>query len=119
LKVIYQDNESKINTMRLMMGEAIVTLVMRCQIAAETKQPLSCKIVWPDFIPVDDKEQTEVLVQQIDAELVDHTTAISELGRDPDDIQERIKGEKEANSANETNVGAMALQNWMNGRINQ
>lgn len=60
LKVIYQDNESKINTMRLMMGEAIVELIMRCQVAAEIKNPLSCVVVWPDFIPVNAKEQTEL-----------------------------------------------------------
>jgi hypothetical protein len=112
LKVIYQDNESKINTMRAMMGEAIKTTIMRCQRVAGL-QPLPCEIVWPDFIPVNNKEISENIRADVKDGLLDKETAISEEGRDPQKIKERLDAEGQANAQNETNVGGLALQNWM------
>jgi len=111
LRVIYQDNESKINTMRLMMGEAIVQLVMRCQMIAGM-QPLSCEVVWPEFIPVNPTEQTQTLVEQKAAGFVDNETAILELGRDPQAVKERLEAEK----ANSQALGGDMIRQFLAGK---
>ena len=95
LKVLYQDNINLINTHRELLGDAIEELVQRLLILGG-KPVIPCKVVWPDWMPVNEVEEIAAVVQDINAGLLSKQTAASIRGYDWETEQERLADEKTA-----------------------
>ena len=93
LKVLYQDNINLINTHRELLGDAIEELVQRLLILGG-KEVIPCKVVWPDWMPVNEVEEISAVVQDINAGLLSKQTAAGMRGYDWEQEQERLTDEK-------------------------
>ena len=104
LRVLYQDNINLINTHRELFGDALEDLVMRLLVVGD-KQVIPCKVVWPDWIPVNEVEEIAAVVQDINAGLLSKQTAAGMRGYDWETEQERFADEK----AGEGDIGTTIL----------
>ena len=111
LKVLYQDNINLINTHRELLGDAIEELVQRLLILGG-KEVVPCKVVWPDWMPVNETEEIAAVVQDINAGLLSKQTAASIRGYNWDNEQERIADEK----ASEGDIGTTILNAFNQGQ---
>ncbi|MHB8962008.1 MAG: phage portal protein [Saccharofermentanales bacterium] len=110
LKVLYQDNINLINTHRELLGDAIEELVQRLLILGG-KEVVPCKVVWPDWMPVNETEEIAAVVQDINAGLLSKQTAAGMRGYDWETEQERLAAEKTAAG----NIGASILEAFNQG----
>ncbi len=113
VKMLYQDALAKNNDKRDLYGEGIVTLSRNMLIMggvySTDLEPI--RVIWPEPIPTNEKEEIEALVQDMDNGLVSKQTAAQKRGYDWATEQERIAGEKAA----EGTVGDEILRLFENG----
>lgn len=93
LKVLYQDNTNMIATKRALFGEALETLIKDIQIMAQM-QVIPAKVIWPDFVPSNEVEETSAVKEKIAIGVMSKQTGADELGLDWVQEQERIDAEK-------------------------
>jgi hypothetical protein len=110
LKVIYQDNASKIATKRELMGDALEEVNRRLQIMAGA-EPIETEVIWSDFMPVNEVERGKYFLDLLNAGVISKQTACEELGYDWEDEQERMTGE----SAAADNIGGALLAAFTRG----
>jgi len=111
LKVLYQDNINLINTHRELLGDAIEELVQRLLILGG-KEVVPCKVVWPDWMPVNETEKIAAVVQDINAGLLSKQTAAGMRGYDWENEQKRLADEK----AGEGDIGTTILNAFNQGQ---
>lgn len=111
LKVLYQDNINLINTHRELLGDAIEELVQRLLVLGG-KEVIPCKVVWPDWMPVNEAEEVAAIVQDINAGLLSKQTAAGVRGYDWENEQKRIAEEK----AGEGDIGTTILNAFNQGQ---
>ena len=113
VKMLYQDALAKNNDKRDLYGEGIVTLSRNMLIMggvySTDLEPI--RVIWPEPIPTNEKEEIEALVQDMDNGLVSKQTAAQKRGYDWETEQERITNEKAA----EGTVGDAILRLVENG----
>lgn len=110
LRVLYQDNISLINTHRELMGDALEELVLRLLLIAGM-EVVPCKVVWPDWMPVNEQEEITAITADMAGGLVSKQTAASIRGYDWEKEQERLAAEKTAAG----NIGANILEAFNQG----
>lgn len=110
LRVLYQDNLSKINTKRELLGDALEEVNRRIQILAGM-QPVKSSCIWTDFLPQDEAGLITAEVAKVGASLESKQTAARNLGLDWEKEQERMTGEQSSS----TNIGAEILRAFDRG----
>lgn len=111
LRVLYADNLSKIETKRLLFGEALLELNRRLLVMAGMT-PDPGEIVWPDILPTNEQEQVLYITSDLANGLVSKQTASKRRGYNYEDEQERMEGEAVAGD----NVGAALLRAFSGGQ---
>lgn len=110
LRVLYADNLAMIATHRELFGDMFEELARRLQIL-NNMQPVACESVWPDFLPVNEKEVQTALEGDLRMGVASKQTVSTKRGYNWDDEQERIDGER----ASEDNIGAALLRGFNGG----
>lgn len=110
MRVLYQDNINLINTHRKLFGDALEDLVNRLLIIGG-RPPVPCKIVWRDWMPVNEVEETAAIQADMAAGLLSKQTAAGLRGYDWEKEQMRIADEKTA----EGDIGTAILEAFNRG----
>lgn len=111
LRVLYQDNTAKIDTKRELFGDALEELCVRLQNMGGF-EAVEVTAVWPEWMPENAVETITTQQQEIDLGVVSRQTIAEERGRDWEQEQERIGGEK----AQGDNIGAALLRQMNRGQ---
>lgn len=111
LRVLYQDNISKVETKRELFGEMVEELGRRLFLMAGI-MPVKFDIVWPDVVPPNMAEQAQYVQALQGMGVMSKETAANELGLDWEQERERIDGEKTA----QDNIGAALLTAFDRGQ---
>jgi hypothetical protein len=115
LKVLYQDALARLHTKQELYGDALVEINRRLSVMNSVGDN-GGKVVWPEILPVNDSEELKLLQQKIDMGIISKQTAASEQGVDWEEEQKRIADEQKADNANNTNIGAMVLKGFGQGK---
>jgi hypothetical protein len=114
VRMLYQDALAKNNDKRDLYGEAIEELSRRMLkiggVYSESLEPI--RVVWPEPLPSNEKEEIEAIAKDLDYGLVSAQTASGKRGYDWSVEQERIADEKVA----EGSVGDEILRLFETGR---
>lgn len=113
LRVIYQDNKSKINTMRELMGDALEEINRRLLLMAGM-EAVETEVVWPEFIPVNEVDTATYHQTLLGMGVESKQTAAEEIGLDWEQEQERTGEEQQA----QDNVGSFLLKAFNRGQAN-
>lgn len=115
LKVLYKDAIDKLQDKRDLYGAFLEELNWRMLALIYGEDAIergSVKIVWPsDVMPQDDREESEVVIQDIEAGLVSKETGAKLRGYDYEQEQTRLAEERQA----EDNLGGELLRRFVNG----
>ena len=112
LRVLYTDMLSKRNTKRAHLGEALVELNRRLLIIANMNGDEPGEVVWPETMPQNKLELIQAVQAELGAGIVSKQTAAGELGRDWEEENERMSGEKKLSS----DLGGFLLESFNQGR---
>lgn len=110
LRVIYQDNITKINTKRELFGDALEEINRRLILMAGMDE-IECEVVWPDWMPVNEVENMQYWQSLQALGVISKQTLADKLGLDWEMEQERINAEKQASD----NLGAFLLREFNQG----
>lgn len=111
LRVLYQDNLSKINTKRQLFGEMVEEMGRRLFIMAGI-QPQKFDIVWPEVIPVNEQERAAFDQMLLGMGIISKQTVADQNGLDWQQELNRIQAEQTSGD----NVGAALLRAFNNGQ---
>ena len=114
LRVLYADALSKLESKRRLYGAALLEINRRLLILNGMEGDPG-EIVWGDMLPTNETEQINAIKADIEIGLLSKETAAGMRGYDFEKEQERMAGEKEADNATNSNVGAGLLQNFFGG----
>ena len=115
LRVLYADALSKLESKRRLYGAALLEINRRLLILNGMNGDPG-EIVWDDVLPTNEIEQVNAIRADIEIGLLSKQTAAGLRGYDWEAEQERMTGETEAANANENNIGALLLRNFMGGQ---
>ncbi len=114
LRVLYADALAKLESKRRLYGAALLEINRRLLILNGMEGDPG-EIVWDDALPTNEVEQINAIRADIEMGLASKQTAAGLRGYDWEKEQERMTGEKEAENATNSNVGAGLLQNFFGG----
>ena len=114
LRVLYADALSKLESKRRLYGAALLEINRRLLLLNGMEGDPG-EIVWGDMLPTNETEQINAIKADIEIGLLSKETAAGMRGYDFEKEQERMAGEKEADNATNSNVGAGLLQNFFGG----
>jgi hypothetical protein len=115
LRVLFNDSLAKLAVKRSLYGDALLELVRRLLILADFPNTDAGEIQWPEPLPVNETEQVQAVQADLNMGLVSRQTAASKRGYSWEDEKSRIETEKQENSENESNIGAMILRSFNGG----
>jgi hypothetical protein len=111
LRVLYQDNLSKIDTKRELMGDMLADLCRRLQIIAGMP-PLHVDVEWEDILPINEVEQQTAVTADLAAGLISVETARDIRGYDNEREKMRIEEEKQG----QQDIGTALLSAFNQGK---
>jgi hypothetical protein len=111
LRVLYQDNVSKVMTKRQLFGEMVEEMGRRLFLMANI-QPQKFDIVWPELVPVNEAERATFDQMLLGMGVISKQTVADQNGLDWEEEQARMQQEKQAGD----NVGAALLRAFNNGQ---
>lgn len=114
LRVLYMDTINKIGTKRELYGDALIELNWRLSILRGLNVPNGGKIIWHDFLPINEVEAITAVKGDLEMGIVSKETVAAARGYDWQQEQERLSGEASTGS----NIGAMLLRNFNRGQPN-
>ena len=115
LHVLYQDALARLHTKQELYGDALIELNRRLSVLSGLADD-GGDIIWPEVLPEDDNAEITALKQELEMGVISKQTAAQERGRDFEEEQKRIEGEKTATQTNENNIGAAILNGFMKGK---
>jgi len=111
LRVMYKDTLDKLDTKRALYGEALEELNRRLLVIEGLNPDKAGEVVWKNPLPENEKEESDTLIQDMDAKLVSRQTAQSLRGYDSEKEQKRIAEE----SVTDQNIGGAIIDNFLKG----
>jgi hypothetical protein len=110
LRVLYGDALAKLNTKRELYGDALLEINRRL-LALANMDTEPGELVWPEALPSDQREESEVLARDLELRLVSKQTVSGKRGYQWETEMERMEGE----SAGEDNLGSALLRAFNQG----
>jgi hypothetical protein len=118
LRILYSDALNKLNTKRLLYGDALLEIVRRLLVLNGMDDDPG-EIVWNDPLPENEGEHAEALRLDVQSGFVSVPTASERRGYIWETEQERMSQYKNEQEANSDNIGAALLRNFVGNRTNQ
>lgn len=114
LRVLYNDALDKCSTKRDTFGEALIEIVHRL-LVLDNRPGEAGVIIWPDPLPVNEIETTQVDGFDLDRGLVSKQTIAERRGYDWEQEQERMSEDM----TSQDNIGAALLRAFDRGQMNE
>ena len=114
LRVLFYDSLAKLGTKREIYGEALQEINHRLLVIGGINPSNGGEVVWPETLPIDEREEVAGLQFDLGAGLVSKSTAAQERGYDWETEQERMQDER----AGEGSLGELFLRQFEQGQQN-
>lgn len=106
LRVLFNRAIKKTQKKRLLYAEAFEQIAQRGLIIAGVTPPESVTTIWPDVLPEDDTQETQVLGQELNLGIIGKQTYRERRGYDNEKEEQRLQDDQLANP----NIGAAILR---------